>query len=140
MSQRKIVLVVDDDTEIQDLLQTYLPAHWKVHSAYVGKEAVKMYRTLLESGERPDLVVMDLNLSGTKERQAMFEQMQGTEVDGVTAAEEILEIDPDANIVGYTAFADMEWGERLKAVGAKAVYGRDIGFDTFAKKAQQIVA
>lgn len=140
MTHRKQALVVDDDVEIQRLIKTYLPDYFTVHTAYVGEEGVELYRMLMEQGRRPDVVVMDLNLSGTKNEAAMMRQMNGDEMDGVQTAEKILQLDPDANIVGFTAFADMEWGERLKKTGAMQVFSRDIGFDTFSKKIQQIVA
>ncbi|MFO8133474.1 MAG: response regulator [Thermoplasmatota archaeon] len=140
MTQRKQALVVDDDPEIQRLIRTYLPDYFTVHTAYAGEEGVKLYNTLMEQGWRPDVVVMDLNLSGTKSEAAMIRQMEGDEMDGVQTAEKILQLDPDANIVGFTAFADLEWGDRLKETGAVQVFSRNIGFDTFSKKIQQIVA
>lgn len=140
MTRRKTVLVVDDDPEMQHLIQTYLPAYFHVHTAYMGEEGVQLYKSLLDQGERPDVVVMDLNLSGTTSQADMLRQMRGEDMDGVQTAKKILEMDPEANIVGFTAFADMEWGERLKETGAKKVFSRDIGFDTFSKKIEQIVA
>lgn len=140
MTRRKHALVVDDDPEIQGLIRTYLPEYFEIHAAYVGEEAVELYRTLTEQEQRPDVVVMDLNLSGTKNDADLMRQMDGDEMDGVQTAKRILTIDPDANIVGFTAFADMEWGDRLKETGALQVFSRDIGFDTFSQKIQQIVA
>jgi CheY-like chemotaxis protein len=140
MTQRKHALVVDDDPEIQQLIRSYLPDHFDVHAAYVGEEAVELYKTMTEQSRRPDVVVMDLNLSGTTDEAAMIRQMNGDEMDGVQTAKKILEMDPDADIVGFTAFADIEWGDRLKKTGAIRVFPRNIGFDTFSQKIQQIVA
>ncbi len=140
MTRRKHALVVDDDPEIQHLIRTYLPDHFDIHAAYVGEEAVQLYRTLTEQGQQPDVVVMDLNLSGTKNDADLMRQMDGDEMDGVQTAERILAINPDADIVGFTAFADMDWGDRLKETGALQVFPRNIGFDLFSQKIQQIVA
>lgn len=140
MTRRKTALVVDDDPEMQYLIEAYLPDYFDVQSAYVGQEGVQLYKMLTDQGERPDVVVMDLNLSGTTSQADMLRQMQGKDMDGVQTAKKILEMDPEANIVGFTAFADMEWGERLKETGATQVFSRDIGFDTFSQKIEQIVA
>ena len=64
-------------------------------------------------GKKPDLVIMGLNLSGSKEIEDVIRQMKGEEMDGVEATQKIIDIDPDANIIGFTAFADLEWGKKL---------------------------
>ncbi len=52
------ILVVDDEKEIVKLLRAYLEqAGYKVAVAYDGQEALHVYRH-----EKPDLVVLDLNL------------------------------------------------------------------------------
>ncbi|MEA2053947.1 MAG: hypothetical protein U9O96_02340 [Candidatus Thermoplasmatota archaeon] len=140
MSDKKIVLVVDDEPEIQELTKAYLPSAFEIHSAYDGGEGVKLYRELMERGKKPDLVVMDLNLSGTKKEEDMLRQMGGEEMDGVRTTQEIMKIDSNANVIGFTAFADLKWGEKLKATGAKKVFGRGIGFDGFAKNVEKILS
>ncbi|MGC9308556.1 MAG: response regulator [Thermoplasmatota archaeon] len=134
------MLVVDDDPKIQELIQEYLPAsQFEVYAAYDGQESIELYRKLEAKGKKPDLVVMDLNLSGTNKKEDMVKQMKGEAMDGVRTTKEIKEIDPQANVVGYTAFAGMEWGDRLKDAGAQEVYGRDVGFQDFVRKVQQIL-
>jgi hypothetical protein len=61
-------------------------------------------------------------------------------MDGVRTTEEILKIDKNANVVGFTAFAHLDWGKRLKSLGIKNVFGREIGFDGFAKKVNELLA
>ncbi|RLF47685.1 MAG: hypothetical protein DRN10_03540 [Thermoplasmata archaeon] len=133
--EEKVVLVVDDEPEIQELIKTYLPsAHFEVYSAYSGEEGIEKYEDLMERGKKPDLVIMDLNLSGSKKIEDIVKQMNGEEMDGVKTTQKIINIDPDANIIGFTAFADLEWGQKLKEIGAKEVLSRSVGFEEFAKK------
>jgi len=118
--EEKVVLVVDDEPEIQELIKTYLPsARFEVYSAYSGKEGIEKYEDLMERGKKPDLVIMDLNLSGSKKIEDIVKQMNGEEMDGVKTTQKIINIDPDANIIGFTAFADLEWGQKLKEIGQK---------------------
>ena len=56
----ELILVVDDEPKIVKLAQDYLEqSGFKVLPAYDGKSAIAMTRQ-----ERPDLVVLDLNLPG----------------------------------------------------------------------------
>jgi len=129
MGEKKVVLIVDDEPEVQELLKEYLPsAHFKVYSAYSGEEGIKKYRKMMERGEKPDLVVMDLNLSGSKKSEDIIRQMGGEEMDGVKTTQKIMNIDPTANIIGFTAFA-----------GAKDVVSRGAGFEEFAKRIEEIL-
>jgi len=138
--EKKILLVVDDEQEVQELIREYLtPLNAEVYSAYSGEEAIRLYRKLMEMNKKPDLVVMDLNLSGSRRDEDLIRQMKGEEMDGVRAAEEIFKIDPDAKIVGFSAYAHLEWGERLKTIGAKEVFGREIGFDGFAERISRML-
>jgi len=140
VGEEKVVLVVDDEPEIQELIKTYLPsAHFEVYSAYSGEEGIEKYEDLMERGKKPDLVIMDLNLSGSKKIEDIVKQMKGEEMDGVKTTQKIINIDPDANIIGFTAFADLEWGQKLKEIGAKEVLSRSVGFEEFAKKVEEIL-
>jgi len=94
----------------------------------------------MEENKRPDLVVMDLNLSGSTAFEAAKRQMEGKELDGVKTTREIMELDPEADVVGFTAYAHLDWARRLKALGVKEVFGREIGFDGFAKKVVETLA
>jgi len=42
-------------------------------------------------------------------------------------------------VIGFIAYAHLEWGEMLKKMGAKEVFGREIGFGEFAKKIESIL-
>lgn len=140
---KHVMLVIDDEPQIQELIKSYLfGVDVEIHSAYTGEEGVEMYRELMEKRERPpDLVVMDLNLSGSRKTDDMLKQFSKKgEMDGLRTTQEIKRIDPHATIVGFTAFAHVRWGEMLKKMGAEAVFGRDIGFDGFAEEVRQVFA
>ncbi|MBC7128927.1 MAG: response regulator [Thermoplasmatales archaeon] len=139
--RKKIMLIIDDEKEIHDLIKEYLsPLNIEFYSAYSGEEGVKMYNELMAKNKKPDLVVMDLNLSGSRKFEDLINQIEGKKMDGVRTTEEILKIDKNANVVGFTAFAHLDWGKRLKSLGIKNVFGREIGFDGFAKKVNELLA
>lgn len=141
MSAKKIILVIDDEKEMQELIKLYLSdLNVEIYSAYDGVEGVRLYKELMMKKKKPDLVVMDLNLSGSKKLKDLIYQMKGRKMDGVRATKKIMKIDPKANIIGFTAFANFEWGKMLKRNGAKEVFGKNIGFDEFAKKVGEFLA
>ncbi len=80
----KRILVVDDSNLMRNsICQCLIKAgHEVVGKAREGGEAVELYRRL-----KPDAVTLDITMRGK---------------DGIKAAEEILEIDPDAAIIFYT--------------------------------------
>ncbi|MEA2054475.1 MAG: hypothetical protein U9O96_05095 [Candidatus Thermoplasmatota archaeon] len=135
----KIVLIVDDESMIHELLGINLQkmkTPVEIHNALTGEEAIEIYKTLLDKGKRPDLVVMDLNLCGSDELEDFdsdAEIEKGGECDGAVITEEILKMDPKAVVWGYTAWSDMPWAERLKEVGAKKVVDRIVPFKEFAE-------
>jgi two-component system chemotaxis response regulator CheY len=83
MSKR--ILIVDDATFIRMMVKEVLiPNGFEIAGeAANGNEAVRLYDTL-----KPDLVTMDITMK---------------EKDGLEAAREILEKDPDARIIMVTA-------------------------------------
>jgi len=135
---KKSVLVVDDEPDIQEILGTYLERieNVEVTRALSGEDAVAIYKKRTESGDPPAMVVMDLNLSGSNADQDIVDAHRRGEdstMDGVRTAGAILDIDEDAVIWGYTAWSDTEWGDRLRDVGAEKVVDRVVPFKTFAE-------
>jgi len=136
----KVILIVDDEKEVHELIKEYLSSlNVEIYSAYNGEEGVKLYKELLAKGKKPDLVVMDLNLSGSRRYEDIEKQLKGEQMDGVKTTQKIKSIDPNANIIGFTAYAHLEWGYRLRQAGVKYVFGREIGFDGFAEKVSKIL-
>ncbi len=111
------MLVVEDEEPIQELIKEYLaPLKLKIYQAYSGEEGIELYRSLMEKGKKPDIVIMDLKLPG---------------IDGVEATKKIMEMDPEANIYGFTAYFGTQWAKELQKAGAKGVIARPVGFDGF---------
>ncbi len=131
----KIILIVDDEPMIHDLLGVHLKrikTPVEIHNALSGEEALDIYKTLLEENKKPDLVVMDLNLSGKDSMAAIEEHMAGSgKMNGVRTTMEILKLDPEARIWGYTAWFDTKWSENLKKYADKII-GRTVPFHEFS--------
>ncbi|MCS7130126.1 MAG: response regulator [Archaeoglobaceae archaeon] len=97
---KKTVLVVEDDLALLEALELMLKDHYNVIKATNGKEAIKLYYTV-----KPDLVLTDIVMP---------------EMDGIKATEEILRNDPNAKIVGITAYYLSKEKDLINA-GAKEV-------------------
>ena len=96
------VLIVDDDAIVVQSLATILSAEDGIVVAGTclsGAEVVQEFRRL-----RPDVLLMDIRMPGA---------------DGLSAAEEILEGDPQARIVFLTTFSDDEYIVRALRMGAR---------------------
>src|SRR5690242_12768206 len=93
MSKR--VLVVDDSNLMRHVIVKCLTdaGHEVVGKAKDGNEAVDLYRDA-----RPDVVTMDITMRGR---------------DGISAAKEILAIDPKASIIFYTLLDAPEMVDRI---------------------------
>ncbi|MBO8179923.1 MAG: response regulator [Archaeoglobus sp.] len=87
------VLIVDDDDSIREIVKIMLK-DYEIIEASNGEEAVKAYRIF-----KPDIVLMDISMP---------------RMDGVEATKEILKIDPNAKIVGLTAFARSRGKEMIE--------------------------
>jgi two-component system chemotaxis response regulator CheY len=98
MSMR--VLVVDDSGFMRKRITAEISSqgHTVVGEAKGGVEAVEMYRNL-----KPDLVTMDITMR---------------DKDGMTAAREILEQDPDARILFLTILQDEKYKAEARSLGA----------------------
>lgn len=92
---RRRVLIVEDDEAVLDVLELMLSEKYELVVATSGEEAIRMYKVTV-----PDLVLMDIVMPG---------------VDGVQATREIKNIDPNAKILGITAYATQRGKELLDA-------------------------
>lgn len=128
---KKTILVVDDDSAIQDLISKYLSVlDVEIHQALTGEEGIEKYKELMEKDKKPDIVVMDLNLT----------QFGKGEIDGVETTKRIIQIDPSAVVYGFTAFFDTKWSRNLAKAGAKGVIARPIGVNGFQEIVKKILA
>lgn len=101
-SRKTRVLVVDDDEVLLEIYRVFL-RDFELLTATNGEEAVRMY-----SFFKPEIVLMDISMPV---------------MDGIEATREILRRDPNAVIVGVTAFASQRGDELLKT-GAREVIGK----------------
>jgi two-component system chemotaxis response regulator CheY len=99
----KRVLVVDDSNLMRHRIVQCLQeaGHDVVAKAKDGNEAVELYRQI-----RPDVVTMDITMRGK---------------DGITAAQEILALDPRATIVFYTLLDVPNMVPQVSRVAVKKV-------------------
>ena len=112
---KKEILVVDDEDSIQELIKVYLsPLNVRIHSAFTGEDAVKMYEEMMYRGRKPFIVIMDLKLPG---------------IDGIEAIKRLKDLDPGANIYGFTAFSNSVWASKMLRAGARKVIPRSMGFN-----------
>lgn len=96
------VIVVDDDQLVAISLKTILEADPSINvvaTGHNGKEAIALYKE-----HKPDVLLMDIRM----------EQMNGLE-----AAELILEEDKEARILILTTFSDDEYIVKALNIGAK---------------------
>ncbi len=96
----KRILIVDDSSIMRKMVRKNLETggHSIVGEAKNGKEAIDLYRQF-----QPDLVTMDVTMR---------------EMDGFTAAEKILEIDPKARIIFLSNLDKDRYSENVKRLGA----------------------
>jgi len=85
------ILIIDDEPDMHELLKVHLNKidGVEILSAYSAEEGVKKYKELYEKGERPALVIMDLNLSGKEDIELIDLHKDGMDekLDGVRATE-----------------------------------------------------
>lgn len=96
MSKR--VLVVDDSNLMRHVIVKCLTdaGHEVVGKAKDGDEAVDVFRSV-----RPEVVTMDVTMRGR---------------DGISAAKEILAIDPGASIIFYTLLDSPEMTGKIREI------------------------
>ncbi|MBI5141169.1 MAG: PAS domain S-box protein [Nitrospirae bacterium] len=87
------VLVMDDEELLLQVAMNMLQAcGYETVGASSGEDAVLKYRTAVEAGRRPDVVILDLTVRGG--------------MGGVEALRHLLEIDPDVKAVVSSGYAD----------------------------------
>lgn len=95
------LMIVDDDPLVTQSLKIILEVDPEIKVTKIcvsGREAIEAY-----SEVKPDVVLSDIRME---------------DIDGLTATEEILKIDPEAKIILLTTFLDDEYINRALKVGA----------------------
>jgi CheY-like chemotaxis protein len=109
---RKKILIVDDDDLLRKIYKAMLSEEFEVIEATNGKEGVELYQSHF-----PDLVLIDIKMPV---------------MDGIKATKEIKRINPDAVVVGITAYAPEKGDEMLEA-GARSVIPKPIKREEFVE-------
>lgn len=87
------ILVMDDDEMVRSVVKKMLEkSGHKVALAVDGKEALKLYQDSLESGQRFNLVIMDLTIPGG--------------MGGEEASQEVLKMDAHAKIIVSSGYSN----------------------------------
>ncbi|AIY90111.1 response regulator [Geoglobus acetivorans] len=97
MTRKKVMIVEDDDAVLEVLKVMLSKGNCQILVAKNGQEAIDLYRFA-----KPDLVLMDIELPV---------------IDGITATKEIKKLDPNAKIIGVTAYSRSK-GKHLIEAGA----------------------
>jgi len=97
------ILIVDDNDEIVWLIKQFLKDSFQLYTAQDGRKAVKLYKSI-----QPDLVLMDIVMPV---------------LDGIKATQIIRDMDPQAKIIGITAFTSQK-GYEMKQAGAIKVLSK----------------
>ena len=115
----KIILIVEDDSELLDLYVEILQVNmYNVQTAINGEEAVSKYRQI-----HPDLVVMDGDMP---------------KLDGYEAFSQIIEMDKNAKVVIVTGYSEFELkNKRALEQGLVSVISKPIGIDTLLDLAKK---
>ena len=94
-----LILVVEDEKELNKLLQAYLTrAGYRALGAFSGDEGLRLYEQ-----EKPDLVLLDLNLPGKDGLELAREMRKSRDVPIIMATARVDEID---RLIGLELCAD----------------------------------
>jgi two-component system chemotaxis response regulator CheY len=94
-------LIVEDDFTSRLVLQTYLSRYGECHIAVNGREAVDAFRVATQSGQRYDLICMDIMMPEVDGREAVRQVRQLEEADGIPSTSGV-------KIIMTTALNDMK--------------------------------
>jgi len=104
------ILIVDDNQDLLDILKQGLSSH-EVLLANDGLEGLETYKK-----ELPDVVILDIKMPI---------------MDGIKATKEILKFNPNAFIIGGTAYTELQ--KDLFDAGAKFVLIKPFSIDSIEK-------
>lgn len=114
------VVVVDDTKHVRDMLVSLLTLDGFniVGQGASGEQAVE-----LAARHAPDVIVIDYAMAA---------------MSGLDAAREILEADPQQNIILYTAYVDKELKQEASQVGVALCVGKAEGLETLERSISEL--
>jgi two-component system chemotaxis response regulator CheY len=95
------ILLVEDDVTSRLVLQTFLSRYGECHIAVNGREGVEAFRSILERGQRYDLICMDIMMPEMDGREALRHVRALEEAQGISSTY-------GAKIIMTTALADIK--------------------------------
>lgn len=123
----KKILIVDDAVFMRTIIRGILePAGFTVAAeANDGKEAVDTYKELLESGQKPDLVIMDITMD---------------KMDGITALKLLKKMDPDVKVVMCSSLTSQHIVVEAVRSGAKHFISKPFDKDNVIETIQKVLS
>lgn len=106
----KKIMIVDDAEYMREMLEEIIDAYGAsegykiVGIATDGKEAIAKYRELAESGQRPDIVTMDIVMPN---------------MDGIAVTKELRKYDPNVKVLAISALGSPDTIDRVMQAGAR---------------------
>ena len=110
IAMSKKIMIVDDAEYMREMLEEIIDAYGAsegykiVGIATDGKEAIAKYRELAESGQRPDIVTMDIVMPN---------------MDGIAVTKALKEYDPNAKVLAISALGSPDTIDRVMQAGAR---------------------
>jgi DNA-binding NtrC family response regulator len=108
-SQRRRLLVVDDEPDIVDTLTEHFGTLYDVDTALDGTRAIKRVRK-----KRPDLILLDIRMPG---------------LSGVDVLKAVKQIDPTLPVIVITANADVDVAAEAITQGAFSYVPKPFDFE-----------
>lgn len=121
MSHPRKILLTDDEPHIRKFIGLVLKqfGNPKIIEAGDGAVAVRLY-----AEEKPDLVLLDVNMPN---------------LDGLQALEQIKQLDPDALVVMLTSLANRQTVEECVRLGAADYLRKDTPRDELTARFKEII-
>jgi two-component system, cell cycle sensor histidine kinase and response regulator CckA len=121
------VLIVDDEEAIRALVDVTLTRlGYEVAQAETALEGVNLYQQKLETGERFDLVILDLTLPGG--------------MGGKEALKRLIEIDPTVNAIVSSGYATDATMSRYQDFGFRGVIAKPYEAAELAKTVHDVIS
>jgi DNA-binding NtrC family response regulator len=109
------VLYLDDDEQVSFLLARALTAHG--HSVTTANEATAALETYAREPQRFDLVITDMSMFG---------------MSGLEFAQEILKLNPTADVIILSGCEDPNWADHARSCGVREVMEKSTTIEVVA--------
>jgi DNA-binding NtrC family response regulator len=114
---RSILIIDDDAANLELMAGAFASWGWRVHTAHAGEAGLALY-----DRERPDLVLLDLDLAGNR---------------GLGVLVELRRRDPEATVIMLTTEGDIARVVQAMKLGAEDVLTRPVDLDDLQTGAER---